>query len=248
MKANYDILDHYSHNFYPSELPPQRNISLEQLIKSEQNTILPAHYFYVFYDHEHSKLLYVSPNVEALYGISQRTICDGNEHLLLDIALEEEKPAIVKFIKKIWDEHYLLGKKYVSDRVFTAEYRVKTLTGYILHIMHQNEVITYTKEELPKVVIERFVDMSWLFGEEKERLVKWYVYNRKTNEVEHYFEEKVFEKPAIQLTPREKEMQGLINRGFTSNQIAKKLDISIETVKTHRKNIKAKQTDARYRC
>lgn len=241
MKVDYDIMRYYSRNLYASELPGERNVSLKQLIKNEQNTILPVPYFFVFYDHELSELLYTSPYVEKLYGISRQTIYEGNQHLLFEITLEDEKAAVIEFVKSIWDEHYQCGKKYVSDRVFTAEYRVETLKGDILHMMHQNEVLTFTASELPKTVIARFVDMSWLFGEEKERVVKLYVYNRQTNKIEQYAEKKISGSPAIHLTPREEEVLELINYGFTSNQIAEELDISVETVKTHRKNIKAKQ-------
>ena len=244
MKKDYDIMRYYSSNLYSSELPDDRDVSLKKLIKTEQNNILPAPYFFVFYDHQLSELLYASPYIEKLYGISPQTIYDDNQHLLFEIIWEDEKLAVIEFVKSIWNDHYQCGKKYVSDRVFTTEYRIKTLKGDVLHMMHQNEVLTFTANELPKMVIARFIDMSWLFRKEKERIVKLYVYNRHTNEIEQYSEKKISQTPAIYFTPREEEVLELINYGFTSNQISEELDISVETVKTHRKNIKAKQQHA----
>ena len=43
------------------------------------------------------------------------------------------------------------------------------------------------------------------------------------------------------LSKREEEVQSLVKKGLTSNQIADKLFISFNTVKTHRKNIAKKQ-------
>ena len=43
-----------------------------------------------------------------------------------------------------------------------------------------------------------------------------------------------------QLTEREKEILDLIMKGFTNSQIANKLFISLETVRTHRKHLFAK--------
>ncbi|HMT29607.1 MAG TPA: response regulator transcription factor, partial [Bacteroidia bacterium] len=44
----------------------------------------------------------------------------------------------------------------------------------------------------------------------------------------------------IELTPREKELVGLICRGFTNKDIADLLEISVKTVETHRNNIYSK--------
>ena len=45
---------------------------------------------------------------------------------------------------------------------------------------------------------------------------------------------------AERLSPREAEIVGLILRGYCSKEIAQKLKIGIETVKTHRKNAYAR--------
>jgi len=49
--------------------------------------------------------------------------------------------------------------------------------------------------------------------------------------------EKVYEKGKLVLTNREKEIALLIAEGLSSKQVADKLEISIETVKTHRKSM-----------
>ncbi len=51
------------------------------------------------------------------------------------------------------------------------------------------------------------------------------------------FEEK---EPLMKLTPREREILRFIGAGFTPIEIAKKINISVNTVETHRKNIKEK--------
>lgn len=49
-----------------------------------------------------------------------------------------------------------------------------------------------------------------------------------------------FEKKVIRLTPREKDVLQLICEEYTTNEIAEKLFISVNTVETHRKNLISK--------
>lgn len=244
MKSDHNILWHPARNSSRSGLLHTRDTTLGQFIENEQNTILSFPYFFVLHDHEHSELRYISPNIEKLFGISRQTFNKGNEYLLFEMTLEDEKPVVKKFFKNIWDVHFYRGEKYLNDRVFIVEYHVQRPNGDILHIMHQNEVLSFTEENLPKIAITRFVDMSWLFGDWKNRTVKFYMYNRQTNNIERYTDKKVAKYPVVKLTPREEKVQHLINYGFTSKQIARKLHISVETVKTHRKNINSKQMNA----
>ena len=244
MKADHNILWYRTRNNSPPALFHKRDTTLAQFIENEQNTILPFPHFFFLYDCEHSELLYISPHIEKLYGISRQIINKGNEHLLFEMILEDEKSAVIKYLKNIWNAYYYREEKYLSDRVFIVEYRVQRSNRDILHIMHQNEVLSFTEDNHPKIAIARFVDMSWLFEDGKDRTVKFYMYNRQANNIERYTDKKVAKYPVVKLTPREEKVQQLIDYGFTSKQIAGKLDISIETVKTHRKNINAKQMNA----
>lgn len=244
MKSDHNILWHPARNSSRSGLLHTRDTTLAQFIENEQNTILSFPYLFVLHDYEHSELRYVSPNTEKLIAISRQTFNKCNEHLLFEMTLEDEKPAVKKFLRNIWNIHFYHGEKYLSDRLFIVEYHVQRPNGDILHIMHQNEVLSFTQDKHPKIVISRFVDMSWLFGDGKDRTVKFYMYNRQTNKIERYTEKKVAKYPVVKLTPREEKVQQLIDYGFTSKQIAGKLHISVETVKTHRKNINSKQMNA----
>lgn len=49
--------------------------------------------------------------------------------------------------------------------------------------------------------------------------------------------EKVRSSTSLVLTDREKEIAGLVAQGFSSKQVSSKLNISIETVKTHRRRM-----------
>lgn len=241
MEGSYDIIRKRWGSFFPYKSSQRRNedVQLKELIREEHCVMMPAPYFFAFYDFELSKLLYVSPEVDKIYGIDNNTALT-KEDGTFELILEDERPFVAKQTINILENFFQIGKSAFANRLFIHEYRVRTLFGTILHIMHQNEILTYNKDGLPKIEVARFVDMSWLLGEEKERIVKTYIYNRKTNEIDEYWEDKIFEKPAVKLTPREKEIQELVDHGLTSLEIAKKLELSVETVKTHRKNIKAK--------
>lgn len=53
----------------------------------------------------------------------------------------------------------------------------------------------------------------------------------------HYSKQPASTSTALVLTAKEQEILGLIARGLTTKQIARRLNISIETIKTHRKRM-----------
>ncbi|MDR8391981.1 helix-turn-helix transcriptional regulator [Aliifodinibius sp. S!AR15-10] len=242
MGAGYNIIKERWSTFFPPDRTSQIDVSLDELIKIEKRTLLPAPYFFVFFDFECSDLLYSSPEVKKILGL-ERDVVTKSQESIFELILEDEKPAVVDQSLIILNNFFSKGRKEFNNRVFIQEYRVQTLWGDVINILHQNEVVAFSENDFPKILKARFIDMSWLCKEKMDRVVKLYVYNKKINDIEFYWEQKVDTKSCLQLTPRENEIQEYINHGFTSDQIASELNISVETVKTHRKNIKAKRFD-----
>jgi DNA-binding CsgD family transcriptional regulator len=71
-----------------------------------------------------------------------------------------------------------------------------------------------------------------------ERPGTYFIRNIKTNEV--VFSSNTSEKADLQISEREKEILLLIAKGFSSKEIADKLQISINTVNNHRRNVMQK--------
>jgi len=239
LKSGFEIMKNQWRNHFSSVLPRDEKAPLKTYIESEEKAVMPAPYFYAFYDFECSEILFVSTEVQDIVGIDRHT-ARTRQDSLFNLILPDEKPYVAKHSMKIVNDFFRLGREAFENRLYVHEYRVKSKTGNILHILHQNEILTYNADNLPKLEIARFIDMSWLFTENSKRIVRSYIYNWENNEIEHSWESIVHETKSPKLSPREQEVLVLINQGYTSKQIAASLDISVETVKTHRRNINAK--------
>lgn len=117
--------------------------------------------------------------------------------------------------------------------------------------MNGLELIHLVKKNLPHVkiiVMSSFQDMgnrslidSYLLkNTSKEKLVE-VIYDLYYHNKKHYYSDSIdFQEIGVRkniLSPREKEVIIAIAKGYSSNEIANRLFISINTVETHRKNI-----------
>lgn len=227
---------------YYSEKEIAKNLSLKNLISVEDQTLIPFPYCYTFYDMKASSLMYVSPNFKKIYALSPKEIYEG-EHLPFEHVHIDEKTAVVQYIQRQWNTFSGSKRKSIKGRIACIENRICSRDGLVKHILHQNEVVGYTSEDKPRIVLSRFIDTSPLHRAADNRYVSYFVYNRETNEIEDQHKTLISASQSPRLTESEQKIQEMIEQGLTSKDIALKLDISVQTVRTHRKNIRSKQRE-----
>jgi DNA-binding CsgD family transcriptional regulator len=114
-------------------------------------------------------------------------------------------------------------------------YHGRKKNGDIIPIQHKSIPMVFDENHIPFVFCNIYSDISYL---DPQNIPHGIMLNKFTQEVFHLNKENFnLEKGNEKFSKREKEIIRHISSGQTSKQIAEKLNISTETVRTHRKNI-----------
>jgi DNA-binding CsgD family transcriptional regulator len=172
----------------------------------------------------HAKTKYVGINCERIFGHSHDALAKMSLAEFFRLVHPEDLPAVqqcFKFIKGL--EPY-----DPAAHRFTIQYRIKTQWNKYIHIRNENLAIKTSNSTYLYLMLfsnvtsdEKFYHVTLeVFRQVKGSFIKSYTYNPKQKEKE--------------ITPRQNDIAKLILKGFTNQQIADQLSVSIYTVKNHK--------------
>ena len=176
------------------------------------------------------KFVFVSNNIPQSYGIdSERLFINGHEPVL-----EIIHPGDIYYgllvRKKIYSLLSSLSAEEKMKHKMVHEMRVKNVRGEYIRIIEQEQAIELDKSGniwLMLSVID--VDAS-----HESEITKSHLYNFETGEQIFIDLSDTLEEP---LTNRELSVLQLMKQGLLSKEIANSLNVSINTITTHRQNI-----------
>ena len=176
------------------------------------------------------KFVFVSNNIPQSYGIdSERLFINGHEPVL-----EIIHPGDIYYgllvRKKIYSLLSSLSAEEKMKHKMVHEMRVKNVRGEYIRIIEQEQAIELDKSGniwLMLSVID--VDAS-----HESEITKSHLYNFETGEQIFIDLSDTLEEP---LTNRELSVLQLMKQGLLSKEIANSLNVSINTINTHRQNI-----------
>lgn len=176
------------------------------------------------------KFVFVSDNIPQSYGIdSKRLFINGHEPVL-----EIMHPGDIHYgllvRKKIYSLLSSLSDEEKMKHKMVHEMRVKNVRGEYIRIIEQEQAIELDKSGniwLMLSVID--VDAS-----HESETTKSHLYNFETGEQVFIVLSDTLEEP---LTNRELSVLQLMKQGLLSKEIANYLNVSINTINTHRQNI-----------
>ena len=176
------------------------------------------------------KFVFVSNNIPQSYGIdSERLFINGHEPVL-----EIIHPGDIYYgllvRKKIYSLLSSLSAEEKMKHKMVHEMRVKNVRGEYIRIIEQEQAIELDKSGniwLMLSVID--VDAS-----HESEITKSHLYNFETGEQIFIDLSDTLEEP---LTNRELSVLQLMKQGLLSKEIANSLNVSINTINTHRLNI-----------
>lgn len=231
-------------DYYP-EKESSINLSIEDLVSLEEQTLIPYPYCYTFFDLKTDTMLFVSNTFNNIYGLSPEEIYEAAQ-LPFEHVHPEDKPAVIKYVQRQWSTFTGPKKKDIRNRIICIENRICSRSGITRHILHQNEVVGFNSDGRPRIVLSRFIDTNTLHQATDNRYVSYFVYNRVTNKIEDEHKTLVDPQPELSLTESEQRIQKMIQQGMTSKEMADELEVSVQTVRTHRKNIRFKQREVKH--
>lgn len=180
----------------------------------------------------------VTGQVEKVTGYTAAEIMDLKADFVMNFPLKEHLPANMVTVKS--------GMNYIHTRpleerqyIFVVYYyQAFKKNGEVITVQHQSIPLVFDEQKIPFIFCNIYSDISYLNA---LKVPQGIINNKFTGEVFHVnFENREIEKKEALFTDREKEIIKCIKQGLTSRQIADLLVISMDTVRTHRKNIMRK--------
>lgn len=171
----------------------------------------------------------------AITGYTQEEIFAMNRDFPMSFTIPEHLGFCLMLVKLAME--YLLEKPLgARKKIFAVYYyRARKKNGELVSIQQQSIPILFDAQGFPYIFSNIFTDISHLGP---TNLPQGVLIDRHTDET-FYVEasrQQLILKDAL-FSSREKEIVALLVRGYSSRQIAEQLQISYETVRTHRKNI-----------
>jgi DNA-binding CsgD family transcriptional regulator len=177
--------------------------------------------------------IYISPKFETFLGYS---VADAHE-TGTDYFNQMIHPEDFIFLTEAGVYFMEMGLNLPAEKIrefkLITTFRMKKADGAFIRVLEQHSLLEFDKRGniwLALSVLDFSPDQD-LEAPAHSRLL-----NFKTGELYH-FPPKELNETAELLTNREREVLGLLSKGFISKQIADKLFISVNTVNTHRQRI-----------
>jgi DNA-binding CsgD family transcriptional regulator len=147
------------------------------------------------------------------------------EHLLVNMATVK---ACMEYSNSIPEEQ----REFISAIYY---YHGRKKNGDIIAVQHQTIPVAFDEQKIPYIFCNIYSDISYL---DPQNIPHGVMVNKFTREVFHLSKNSLnLEKKEDLFSKREKEIIRLMTNGLTSKEMAEKLHISNDTVRTHRKNI-----------
>lgn len=227
------------------ELEKLINASVELNGQEYKHYIIPEHLsdllygsstaFFVFIDLSKMKYQYVSDNIKNVLGFDSSEFMKYGVSFILNLY----HPDVILTQKAIHEEarKYLrkLPAKEVIKYKFCYDYRVMNANGHYVRLLQHNRFLMFDKSGNPTLMLAICHDITNYRQDIKQTLV----ISKCTNDKEIVVLRKDFfpEYENGVLTKKEIEVWKLVCDGLQSKHIAEKMNISLNTVLTHRKRI-----------
>jgi len=182
------------------------------------------------YDHADNSYLYVNRWLSRLTGIPRGEIKESGVSILQRLVHHEDLPKVLDISRKTFEQLLKLDEEEREGCSFKLYYRIKRADGTFGWVIQQNKFISTGKGTSP-------VDMGYIISLPEQQT---------TPRIAGYLTTKIRSWELLPessdgrlslLSRRELEVLRWVATGISSQSIAQKLDVSIQTVKIHRKNI-----------
>lgn len=192
-------------------------------------------YFVLIGNVQSWKTIFLSKDCELLTGYSRKEAFEMGPELMVRFTHPEDFPIVMTYNEKGIKYLYSLS---VEDRIFQTAihyYRGVKKDGTVLNVQHQSFAIGFDVEGKPYIFANIYTDISHL---NRPQIPKTFILDRRDNVLTEISVDKVLvEGNVLKITPREKEVLGLLASGLSSKAISEKLEISFHTVVTYRKRL-----------
>ncbi|MFY8020922.1 MAG: LuxR C-terminal-related transcriptional regulator [Bacteroidia bacterium] len=207
------------------------NTVIEQLKQDKYLQLSPATHYLL--DYRNKKYIFISESVINLFGYSAEELKKGGVEMQFKLMHPDDAKIHLDFSLKQF-KNFLrnIPKEELSKYKFSYNYRMKRKDGMYFHMLQEFVILEKDEDDLPLFNFGYATDIS---NHKSNNKISFKV--SKYKEGLGFIELKKEFYPGHILTNKEIEVIQLINQGKTSKEIADITFNSIETIKSHRKNI-----------
>jgi len=215
----------------PMAVTEQIDLSQKEIINRYMEVFHIGEYFYVIFNTQKAEMEYVSPQIVKILGYTPE---EFQLQLVIESIHSEDIPYYYHYEQSAVKFFSGLPKESFFNYKFSYDYRIKTKEGSYKRVLQQIVPVYYFPEGGART-LGIFTDITHLNVQGIPKLSfigmkgEPSYYNIHLNQ-EFSMAEKLF-------TKREKEILEEVLKGFNSKQISEKLNVSVHTIHTHRKNI-----------
>lgn len=198
----------------------------------------------IIMDMRTSEFVYVSKNSIQLFGFSAEEMMKGGMSLTLSLIHPDDITEYMEVMKVVWE--FLLAlpasqRKYYKT---SADFRIRNKDDVYKRMLQQNTALQTDSAGNIVLLLMVLSDVSHL---KKENTISAAIISTKHDGCLVWDASDTQLKSQIAFSKREREIIKLLAEGFSSKQVADKLNLSEFTVSTHRRNMlkKTSLTNAR---
>lgn len=187
------------------------------------------------FDYRNLSLAFFTGNVEKLSGYPESMFRNKGMETSFTMIHPEDRPELFRFQKIVFDAFHSLSitEKHTFDFSYTTRWVHRT-TGEVIWMM--SKVRPYVIDEAGNFIMDLHIIVQ-LFTPPKLKGYDWNYSYTKDDGSRIFVSKNSPKDKAVRLTGKEREIVDLVLEGMESKKIGEKLNISIFTVATHRKNI-----------
>lgn len=214
---------------------PDEDKKMDELEQLSQNIGMTEGISIACFDYRNLSLAFFTGNVEELTGYPASMFRAKGMETSFAVIHPEDRPELFRFQKIVFDSFHrlTLEEKYTFEFSYTTRW-VHRKTNAISYVL--GKVRPYLIDSAGNFAMDLHIIMK-LHTQPKTIGYDWNYSYQKEDGVRIFVSKNSPSSRAVALTKKEKEIVQMILEGMESKEIADELNISVNTVGTHRKNI-----------
>lgn len=181
--------------------------------------------------------LSVSNSIKTILGYEPEIFIKNGLNFGLSIIHPSDLERLRAVHESIFEYYYNTPQNQRLKLRFSYNLRVKGKDHNYIHILRQSNFMSFTEDGKPTI---EYVNCTDITGFSFNNIISLTVHLLSSSGTFVLCHETEFPEVNNNLSKREKEVLELARQGYTSKQIADKLYLCTETIKSHRKHIIAK--------
>jgi DNA-binding CsgD family transcriptional regulator len=189
----------------------------------------------VCFDYRTFSLACFTGNIEALTGYSEEMFRNSGVETTMSMIHPDDRPELLNFQKIVLEVFHSLSisERHSIEFSYTTRW-VHRVTQEIIWVTSRAR--PYVIDEVGNFIMDLHIIVP-LFHPPKTKQYDWnYIYTSDSGKKVFVSKNSLVEK-AVKMTTKERQIVGFILEGKESKEISEILNISVNTVATHRKNI-----------